>query len=397
LKLEKMAGILRTRDLNVPKNQEKAVLKSSTSKHKGSSDDEKDGPSRPKRVALSGITETLNSTMIDSSKKQLAVNMPKSEVGRILPLIEPEAVPIEVDSPNKQEDIEVDPSKEALIDPMPDFDFDKESSIDPFSFSTFASDIFKYFKFRERAFRVENYYSKQRKFDQKARAMAVNWLVQVQESFELNHETLYMAVKIMDLYVSKIPSHTIMKSRVQLVPCVALMLASKMEERCAPSVDDLVYLLEHVYTAGQMKELERDMLRVVGFDLGFPLSYSFLRRYARVMNVNLGLLTTARFYLELSLHYLKFCMESESKMAAACMLLALRVTKSGDWNPILEKYSGYQLKDIEQLMLEINHAVIRFNSDFRTLKSVSEKYSHPVFHEVALKPVLFDRIIGPVE
>lgn len=73
------------------------------------------------------------------------------------------------------------------------------------------------------------------------------------------------------------------------------------------------------------------MLRVVGFDLGIPLSYSFLRRYSRVSKSSMPVLTTARYYLEVSLHYLNFCMMSESKLAAACMLLALRVTKTGDW------------------------------------------------------------------
>jgi cyclin B len=123
--------------------------------------------------------------------------------------------------------------------------------------------------------------------------------------------------------------------------------------------------------------MEREMLRVIGFDLGIPLSYSFLRRYGRVIKAPMPLLTTARFYLELSLHYLKFCVESESKMAAACMLLALRVTKSGDWNAILEKYSTYKLADIEQLAIEINHMVKRFPIEYKSLKSVFEKYSHP--------------------
>ena len=36
------------------------------------------------------------------------------------------------------------------------------------------------------------------------RAILVDWLVEVQESFELNHETLYTAVKLMDLYLSKV-------------------------------------------------------------------------------------------------------------------------------------------------------------------------------------------------
>ena len=36
------------------------------------------------------------------------------------------------------------------------------------------------------------------------RAILVDWLVEVQESFELNHETLYTAVKLMYLYLSKV-------------------------------------------------------------------------------------------------------------------------------------------------------------------------------------------------
>ena len=35
------------------------------------------------------------------------------------------------------------------------------------------------------------------------RAILVDWMVEVQESFELNHETLYAAVKIVDIYLSR--------------------------------------------------------------------------------------------------------------------------------------------------------------------------------------------------
>jgi len=206
-----------------------------------------------------------------------------------------------------------------------------------------------------------------------------------------------MAVKIMDLYIYKMPQHTLVKPILQLIPCVAIFIASKVEERSAPSIEDLLYLCKHAYTADQLKKMERDMLRVVGFDLGLPLSYSFLRRYGRVTKSSMSLLTTARYYLEVSLHYLKFCSMSESKMAAACMLLALRVTKTGEWNAILEKYSGYKLEDIEPLMFEVNHMIRRFNTDYKNLKCVNEKYSHPIFFEVAKQNMLTDRIRGPVE
>jgi cyclin B len=69
----------------------------------------------------------------------------------------------------------------------------------------------------------------QKKFERKERAAAVDWLVQIQESFELNHETMYMAVKLMDLYVHKVQPNTLVKSMLQLIPCVAVFIASKFE------------------------------------------------------------------------------------------------------------------------------------------------------------------------
>lgn len=373
-----MPSLLRTRDLNV-QQKVNVVSKLGASKHKSANDDEKDGPPRPKRVALSGITAALSTAIIDSSKKQLPVTPPKKEAGRLSPLFEEE-----------QADV-------FEVDPAPGFDYDKENSSDPYAVSEFACDIFKYSKFREGTFHVKNYFKNQSEVDQKARAVLVDWIVQVQESFELNHETMYMAVKIMDLYIYKSEPHTLTKPILQLVSCVAIFIASKVEERLVPSISDLLYLCKRAYNDKQLKEMERDMLRVVGFDLGLPLSYSFLRRYSRVINGSMPLLTTARYYLEVSLHYLKFCSMSESRMAAACMLLALRVTKTGDWNPILEKYSGYKLADVEPLMFEVNHMVRQFSADYKDLTCVSEKYSHPVFFEVAKQRMLTDHIGGPVK
>lgn len=40
---------------------------------------------------------------------------------------------------------------------------------------------------------------------------------------------------------------------------------------------------EEVFKPDQLMAMERRMLKVVGFDLGAPLSYRFLRRFARVI------------------------------------------------------------------------------------------------------------------
>jgi cyclin B len=60
------------------------------------------------------------------------------------------------------------------------------------------------------------------------RAILVDWLVEVQESFELNHETLYTAVKLLDIYLSRMH---VRQSELQLVGATACLIASKIGEQ----------------------------------------------------------------------------------------------------------------------------------------------------------------------
>lgn len=63
------------------------------------------------------------------------------------------------------------------------------------------------------------------------RAVLVDWLVEVQESFELNHETLYSAVRLVDLYLSQT---TVSKENLQLVGTTAMLISSKFEVSWEP-------------------------------------------------------------------------------------------------------------------------------------------------------------------
>jgi hypothetical protein len=56
------------------------------------------------------------------------------------------------------------------------------------------------------------------------RAALVDWLVQVQEDFDLEPETLYSAVRLVDLYLS---STNVIKENLQLVGTAAMLISSK--------------------------------------------------------------------------------------------------------------------------------------------------------------------------
>jgi cyclin B len=62
----------------------------------------------------------------------------------------------------------------------------------------------------------------------------MDWLVDLQESFALCHETLYLAVKIVDLYLTKSPK-VLQRDRLQLVGITAIFIASKYEVSCLNS------------------------------------------------------------------------------------------------------------------------------------------------------------------
>ena len=54
------------------------------------------------------------------------------------------------------------------------------------------------------------------------------------------------------------------------------------QERIPPLVDDFLYICDDAYTRSEFVLMEKDILRVVDFNLGMPISYRFLRRFAKV-------------------------------------------------------------------------------------------------------------------
>ncbi|CAH2067596.1 unnamed protein product, partial [Iphiclides podalirius] len=275
-------------------------------------------------------------------------------------------------------------------------DFDQENWNDPFQVSHYAMDIFNYLKGRERLFAIDDYLQRMKGITSWMRALLVDWMVEVQESFELNHETLYLAVKLVDLFLTRSTkkqpeSDHLTKEELQLLGASALFIASKFDERIPPLVDDFLYICDGAYTLGQLLKMEMNILRVIDFDLGIPLSYRFLRRYARCARVSMPTLTLARFVLEQCLLEYGLLSHSDSKMAAAALYIALRMKSLGTWTPTLRYYTGYTLQDILPVVLEQN--AVLHKKPKSAISTVRNKYTHTIFFEVAKVPLIDDQAL----
>nr|CAD7193970.1 unnamed protein product [Timema douglasi] len=273
----------------------------------------------------------------------------------------------------EQLDIQISTSVPVIRLPLGVEDFDEECQNDPCQASIYAMDIFNYLKEREESFRIDqNYMSRQPRLTPPMRTVLVDWLVEIQESFELNHETLYLAVKMVDLFLTKA---MVEKDDLQLVGAAAAFVSAKFDERLPPVIDDFLYICDGAYTRNELLAMEIKLLKTLDFDLGIPLSYRFLRRYARCAKTSMPTLTLARYILELSLMDYTLISCSDSKMAAAALLLALKMRFISEWTPTLEYYSGYKLEDIKSLVYRLNE-MLHKRKDRDSLSTVVNKYKH---------------------
>ncbi|XP_050438913.1 G2/mitotic-specific cyclin-B3 isoform X2 [Adelges cooleyi] len=246
----------------------------------------------------------------------------------------------------------------------------------------YAKDIFRYLRAREEQFLVTDYISDQSELTTRHRAIVVNWLVNLQECFGLNHEVLYMSVKLIDLYLMK---NDTAKHKFQLLASAAILLASKIDEREPGFPYDLVKQSKYIFTEEELFVTERALLKALNFDIHVPMSYCFLRRFARCMQVPMVMLTLARYILERSLMDYSFVMIKESLKGASALYLAFKMCSNPVKHNEFLKYTGYNMQDIKGTVIALNNML---HIDHSGLSAIKQKYSHETFYKVARKPLL---------
>ena len=158
-------------------------------------------------------------------------------------------------------------------------DYDRRNIDDINAEAQFAHDIFEYYFAKEKLHRIPDYIDDQPEITRSMRAILVDWIVELQDTLLLDHESIYLSVKIVDHYLSKAKCT---KVTFQLLGSTAVLIASKYGSRLCPQINSFLYVCDNAYKRSEIIDMERRVLSTIDFNLGLPLSYRFLRRYARV-------------------------------------------------------------------------------------------------------------------
>jgi hypothetical protein len=114
---------------------------------------------------------------------------------------------------------------------------DEVDEWDPSMVSEYSDEIFEYMGGLEmKSMPDPNYMETQNEIQWHQRTTLVDWLVQIHARYHLTPETLWIAVNIIDRFLSK---RVVSLVKLQLVGVTAMFIAAKYEEIVAPSVDEV--------------------------------------------------------------------------------------------------------------------------------------------------------------
>ncbi|KAK5722325.1 G2/mitotic-specific cyclin [Elasticomyces elasticus] len=252
-------------------------------------------------------------------------------------------------------------------------DLDSEDLDDPLMVAEYVHEIFDYMKQLEITTQPNpDYMNNQGELEWKMRGILVDWLLEVHTRFRLLPETLFLAVNIIDRFLS---AKVVQLDRLQLVGVTAMFIASKYEEVLSPHVQNFVHVADDGFTEAEILSAERFVLASLNYDLSYPNPMNFLRRISKADNYDIQTRTLGKYLLEIGCLDHRFLKHPPSLVAAAAMYLARLALDRGEWDATLSKYAGYtehEIQPVFKLMVEYLHAPVVHDAFFR--KYASKKF-----------------------
>ncbi|KAH7289591.1 hypothetical protein KP509_30G011000 [Ceratopteris richardii] len=256
----------------------------------------------------------------------------------------------------------------------------------------------------------------QRDINPSMRGILIDWLVEVADEYKLVPDTLYLTVAYIDRFLS---GNVVNRQKLQLLGISCMLIASKYEEICAPSIEEFCYITDNTYCRDEVLRMEKGVLNYLQFELSGPTTKTFLRRFIRaaqagkkvaVYSFSRSLLLflfsfvfhfnilppihltiqpstqlefLGNYLAELTLLDYGFLKYLPSMIASSAVFLA-KVTLDPTvrpWTLTLQHYTGYKASELADCVVAIHQ--LQCNKKKCTLPAVREKYRNQKFKSVA--------------
>ena len=117
-----------------------------------------------------------------------------------------------------------------------------------------------------------DYFKTQPEINEKMRAILIDWLIDVNNKFNFTEETLYLAINIIDTYLSL---KKIKRCNLQLLGVTALFISCKQNEIIFRRLKEYAYITDNAYNEQDILNMENDIFQTLKFNILFPSALTF--------------------------------------------------------------------------------------------------------------------------
>lgn len=202
--------------------------------------------------------------------------------------------------------------------------FDGDES-DPQRASEYAADIMTRMMDEEMALLPNaNYMDGQADLNPKMRSILVDWLIEVHMKYKMSDDTLFLAINIIDRYLSL---RVVPRQRLQLIGVVAMFIAAKFEEIDPPRAHEFAYITDNTYSKKEVVNMEARLISVLEFKVVVPTAMQFFDRLSRVNKSDSTHRALTKLILETSLLDLRSTRHPPSVLVSSAILLSNEILK----------------------------------------------------------------------
>ena len=288
------------------------------------------GASKKRYTGSTGSQQSIKEENADSENEPPHKAAPSTGVERVKTDTKQEVPTVA----SRQVEVEV---KQAFAEGVQDLD--AEDYNDPLMVAEYVGEIFDYLKVLEESTMPNpDYMDHQENLEWQLRGVLIDWLIEVHTRFHLLPETIFLAVNIIDRFLS---ARVVELEKLQLVGITAMFIASKYEEVISPHVVNFRHVADDGFSEEEILKAERFVLAALNYDLSYPNPMNFLRRISKADSYDIQTRTLGKYLLEISLLDHRFMGYHPSHIAAAAMYLARLILERGEWVGLASQYLRY--------------------------------------------------------
>lgn len=218
-----------------------------------------------------------------------------------------------------------------------------------------------------------DYMSLQPDLNDGMRIILIDWLADVLRKYRLSSSTLFLTVSLVDLFLSKV---IVPRNRLQLVGVAACSLASKYNERDAPSLDSLAYVTANTFAVNEIKAMECQLLSAVGFRVPRTSAFVFVERLLGMLQHRMDTVQceAARFLAELALLDMRCLCHGPAAVAAAALYVSRKLFALEPlWPSCMAQLAWHGESELESCATALWELLVRDSAP--NCKAIMKKFS----------------------